>query len=84
MAVTIRLSRQGAKKHPFYRVMVADSRRWRDGQFLEQVGTYNPSAKETGLNLDLSSIDTWLRNGAQPSDTVRVLIKQARKAATPG
>lgn len=78
MAVTIRLSRQGAKKHPFYRVMVADARRWRDGRFLEQVGTYDPS-KDLALNL--TAIDSWMKKGAQPSESVRDLIKRARKAA---
>lgn len=81
MAVTIRLSRQGAKKHPFYRVVVADSRRWRDGKFLERVGTYNPGTEPVALKLDLPRIDHWVSQGAQPSETVGQLIKRARKAA---
>jgi small subunit ribosomal protein S16 len=81
MAVTIRLSRQGAKKHPYYRVMVADQRRWRDGSFLEQVGTYNPGKDPVVLALDLVAVDSWIKKGAQPSQTVRELIKLARKNA---
>lgn len=84
MAVTIRLQRQGAKKHPFYRVVVADSRRARDGRFLELVGTYNPGKEPVALNLQLPRIDEWLSNGATPSDTVKELIKAARKAGTVG
>jgi small subunit ribosomal protein S16 len=81
MAVTIRLSRQGAKKHPHYRVMVADRRRSRDGKFLEWVGTYNPGKEPVALNLELPRIDEWLQKGAVPSQTVKELIKRARAAA---
>ncbi|MEW5851676.1 MAG: 30S ribosomal protein S16 [Myxococcota bacterium] len=76
MAVTIRLSRQGAKKHPFYRLMVADSRRGRDGKFLEWVGTYNPGTKPETLDFELDRINEWIKKGAQPSDTVRNLLKR--------
>jgi len=79
MAVTIRLQRHGAKKHPFYRVVVADSRRARNGKFLEWVGTYNPGKEPVALDLELPRIDEWVKNGAQPSDVVRDLIKMARK-----
>lgn len=78
MAVTIRLSRAGAKKHPFYRVVVADSRRPRDGKFLEQVGTYDPS-REAALDLQKDLLDAWMKKGAVPSQTVSELIKQHAK-----
>lgn len=81
MAVTIRLQRQGAKKHPFYRVVVADSRRARNGKFLEWVGTYNPGKDPAALDLELARIDEWVKNGAQPSDTVRHLVNQFRRRA---
>lgn len=81
MAVTIRLQRHGAKKHPFYRVVVADSRRARNGKFLEWVGTYNPGVEPVALKLELPRIEEWVKNGAQPSDTVRELVKMARKLA---
>ena len=81
MAVTIRLSRQGAKKHPFYRVVVADSRRPRDGKFLEWIGTYNPGTNPVALDLEMPRIEEWLKNGARPSLTVKELIKLARKQA---
>ena len=79
MAVTIRLSRQGAKKHPYYRVVVADSRRARNGRFLEWVGTYNPGTNPVALDLEMPRIEEWLKNGANPSLTVKELIKLARK-----
>jgi ribosomal protein S16 len=81
--VTIRLSRGGAKKRPFYQVVVADSRNARDGRFIERLGFFNPIAtgKEVPLQLNLERVDYWLRNGAQPSERVASLIKQARKGA---
>jgi small subunit ribosomal protein S16 len=81
--VTIRLSRGGAKKRPFYQVVVTDSRNPRDGRFIERVGFFNPIAmgKETPLQLDMERVDYWLNNGAQPSERVQHLIKQVRKAA---
>ena len=76
--VTIRLSRGGAKKRPFYNVVVADSRKSRDGRFIERVGFYNPVASESeeGLRLDKERIDYWVSKGAQVSDRVSSLIKK--------
>ena len=81
--VTIRLARGGAKARPFYHIVVADSRNARDGRFIERLGFYNPLARggETPLRLDLESLDSWIGNGAQVSDRVKTLVKQARKAA---
>ena len=83
MAVKIRLQRGGAKHAPYYRMVVADSRKTRDGRFVEKVGIYDPNNKDEGkqLELVLDRIDYWLSVGAQPSDTVRSLIKRARKLA---
>ena len=83
MAVKIRLQRGGARPAPYYRVVVADSRKTRDGRFVEKVGIYDPKNKDEGkqLELVLDRIDYWLGVGAQPSDTVRSLIKRARKLA---
>lgn len=77
MAVTIRLTRMGAKKKPFYRVVVADSRFPRDGRFIEVVGTYDPTLDPPAINLQAEKISTWLKRGAHPSDTVRSLMKKA-------
>ncbi|MCT4379859.1 MULTISPECIES: 30S ribosomal protein S16 [Leuconostoc] len=77
MAVKIRLKRMGAKKRPFYRVVIADSRSPRDGRFIETVGTYNPIAQPAEIKLDEDKILSWLGNGAQPSDTVRNLLSNA-------
>ncbi|MFT7653476.1 MAG: small subunit ribosomal protein S16 [Limisphaerales bacterium] len=81
--VTIRLARHGAKKNPFYHITVADRARSRDGRFIERIGFYNPLAKgqAEGLRLDLDRIDHWLSVGAQPSEMVGKLIKQARTLA---
>ncbi len=76
MSVKIRLKRMGAKKRPFYRVVIADSRSPRDGRF-ETVGTYNPIAQPAEIKLDEAKILTWLSNGAQPSDTARNLLSNA-------
>ncbi len=80
MAVSIRLRREGAKNRPYYRVVVADSRSPRDGKFIEILGTYDP--KLTGLNssFDVDRAEYWISKGAQPSDTVRSLIKKQKKA----
>lgn len=75
--VKIRLRRMGAKKNPFYRIVVADSRAPRDGRFIEEIGTYNPLAESDKLNVDLERAKYWVANGAQPTDTVRVLLKKA-------
>ncbi|MCL2136302.1 MAG: 30S ribosomal protein S16 [Coriobacteriia bacterium] len=80
MAVKIRLARHGAKKKPYYRVVVADSRARRDGRFIEQVGRYNPCVDPAYIELDLEKIDAWIKNGAQATDRVAVLIERARKA----
>lgn len=74
--VKIRLRRMGAKKAPFYRIVVADSRFPRDGRFIEEVGTYNPSADGEKLTVDMERVKYWISNGAQPTDTVRGLIKK--------
>lgn len=81
--VVIRLARGGSKKSPFYNVVVADSRNRRDGRFIERVGFYNPTVKDgqEGLRLASERISYWQSNGAQLSDTVARLVKQAGKAA---
>jgi small subunit ribosomal protein S16 len=81
MAVTIRLTRQGAKKSPFYRVVAADQRFARDGRFLEQIGVYDPTRNPYEFRVDHERIKHWLSVGAQPSDTVRELLKKAERAA---
>ena len=82
MAVSIRLRREGAKNRPYYRVVVADSRSPRDGKFIEILGTYDP--KQTGQNSSFSveRAEYWISKGAQPSDTVRSLIKMQKKPVT--
>jgi small subunit ribosomal protein S16 len=80
MSVTIRLSRHGTKKRPFYRIVVSDRRYPRDGRYIEQVGTYNPIAASGGVKLDAEKIDSWMKQGAKPSQTVSELIKKAKKA----
>ena len=81
MSVTIRMSRHGAKKKPFYRIVVSDRRFPRDGRYIEQVGTYDPRAKTGGVRLNREKIDEWIKKGAQPSQTVSELIKKERKAS---
>lgn len=73
MAVKFRLKRMGAKKSPFYRIVVADSRSPRDGRIIEEVGTYNPVSEPKQLKINEESVLKWLGNGAKPSDTVRNL-----------
>ena len=75
--VKIRLRRLGAKKSPFYRVVVADSRFVRDGRFIEEIGTYDPTQEPSLVQIDAEKAKQWLANGAQPTDTVRVLLKKA-------
>ena len=77
MAVKIRLRRMGAKKAPFYRVVVADSRYPRDGRFIEEIGTYDPMKSDDQINIDAEAAQKWIANGAQPTDTVRALLKKA-------
>jgi len=83
MAVKIRLQRGGATHAPYYRVVVADGRFPRDGRFVEKLGIYDPKNSDASkqLSLELDRVDYWLGVGAQPSDTVRSLIKRARKSA---
>ena len=76
MAVKIRLRRMGAKKAPFYRVVVADSRFSRDGRFIEEIGYYDPTKEPTVINIDADKAKKWIELGAQPTDTVRVLLKK--------
>ena len=75
--VKIRLRRMGAKKSPFYRIVVADSRYPRDGRFIEQLGTYNPLAEPAEVKVDAERAQAWIKTGAQPNDTVKRLLKQA-------
>ncbi len=77
MAVKIRLKRMGQKKAPFYRIIVADSRSPRDGKFIDQIGTYNPTVEPSAFNVDEEKAKQWLANGAQPTDTVNKLFKNA-------
>lgn len=79
MAVKIRLARYGAKKRPYYRVVVIDSRARREGRAIEEVGRYNPCVNPSMIKLDLEKIDEWIAKGAQPTDTVQRLIDTARK-----
>lgn len=76
MAVKIRLRRMGAKKAPFYRVVVADSRYPRNGRFIEEVGYYDPTKSPSVINIDADKVKKWLDSGAQPTDTVRSLLKK--------
>lgn len=76
MAVKMRLKRMGAKKNPFYRVVVADSRYPRDGRFIEEIGTYNPLADPAEVAIDSEKALKWLKNGAQPTDTVKSLLRK--------
>ena len=75
--VKIRLRRMGAKKSPFYRIVVADSRYPRDGRFIEQLGTYTPLAEPAEVKVDAERAQAWIKTGAQPTDTVKRLLKQA-------
>ena len=75
--VKIRLRRMGAKKNPFYRIVVADSHFARDGRFIEEIGTYNPVANPSEIKLDVERAQYWLKNGAQPTGTAKSLLKKA-------
>lgn len=77
MAVKLRLTRLGAKKSPFYRVVAADSRSPRDGRFIEVIGTYNPMTNPAEIKIDNEKAKAWLGNGAQPTETVRALLKKS-------
>ncbi len=76
MAVRIRLKRVGAKKKPFYRIVVADSRYPRDGRFIEEIGYYNPTTKPTTFEVDAEKVKQWISKGAKPSDTVKALLSR--------
>ena len=75
--VKIRLRRMGAKKAPYYRIVVADARSPRDGRCIEEIGTYNPLTEPATITIDAEKAKTWIKNGAQPTDTVRGLLKKA-------
>lgn len=77
MAVKMRLTRIGAKKTPFYRVIVADSRSPRDGRFIDTIGTYNPLTTPVEIKIDAEKAKKWLGNGAQPTETVKALLKKS-------
>ncbi len=77
MAMKVRLKRMGAKKAPFYRIVVADAKAPRDGRFIEEVGYYNPISEPVELKVDGERVQHWIKNGAQPTDTVRALLKKA-------
>ena len=77
MAVKIRLKRLGSKKNPFYRVVVADERSPRDGRFIEEIGYYNPLTDPVDIKIDAEKATKWLGNGAQPTETVRTLLKKS-------
>ena len=77
----IRLARGGAKKRPYYHIVIADSHSPRDGKFIEEVGRYNPCANPAMVKFDLEKVDQWIKNGAQPTDTVARLLKNARENA---
>lgn len=81
MAVAIRLRQEGSKGRLFYRVVAADKRFKRDGRFLEILGTYDPQKKESNINIDLEKVNSWISKGAQPTETVRSLIKKVAKVA---
>ena len=75
--VKIRLRRMGAKKAPYYRIVVADSRSPRDGRCIEEIGTYNPMTEPATITVDAEKAQQWIKNGAQPTDTVKALLKKA-------
>ena len=83
MAVTLRLTRAGGRKVPFYRVVAADSRSPRDGRFIEQLGVYDPLREPVEFRVDQDRLQHWLKNGALPSETVSQLLRRQRKAAAP-
>ena len=76
MAVVLRMTRRGAKKKPFYRIVAADSRSPRDGKFLEMLGTYDPLKSENNIKIDSEKVASWIKKGAKPSETVASLLKK--------
>ncbi len=79
--VKIRLKREGNKGRPYYKIVVADQRARRDGRYIQAIGNYNPLAEGENFDVDLEAVDKWVGNGAQMSDTVRSIVKKARKSA---
>ena len=77
--VKIRLQRAGAKKAPYYHIVVADSKSPRDGKIIEQIGTYNPMVEPSEVKVDAEKVEKWIKNGAKPTDTVKKLIEKASK-----
>ena len=77
MAVKIRLRRMGAKKAPYYRIVVADSRYPRDGRFIEEIGTYDTTKDPADIKVDVEKAQQWIKNGAQPTDTVKAILKKS-------
>ena len=82
MSVSIRLNRKGPKDRPYYKIVAVDSRKRRDGRYIEQLGTYDPKIEGTNYTIDLAIADKWLAVGAKPSETVNSIIRKARTAAT--
>ena len=76
--VKIRLRRVGAKKAPYYRIVVVDSRSPRDGRFIEEIGTYDPMAEDNKVKVEMDRVEYWIKNGAQPTETVRGLLKKVQ------
>lgn len=76
MAVKMRLTRLGDKKSPFYRIVIQDSKKSRDGEYVDQIGTFNPIAGEGEVKLDNAKAEEWLKKGAQPTDTVKAILKK--------
>ena len=81
MAVSIRMRREGTTNRPYYRIVVADKHSPRDGKFIEQVGTYDPTKKSNVSTLQVDRVEYWIKNGAQPSETVASILKKTKKAA---
>ena len=81
MSVSLRLNRKGTKDRPYYKIVAVDSRKRRDGRYIEQLGTYDPLQEGTNFSIDLEIADKWLAVGAQPSETVKSMIRKARTAA---
>ncbi len=79
--IKIRLARHGAKKRPYYRIVVANAQARRDGRFIEEVGRYNPCTEPAMVKFDMEKVDKWIANGAQPTETVARLLKSARENA---
>jgi small subunit ribosomal protein S16 len=82
MSVSLRLSRKGTKDRPYYKIVAVDSRKRRDGRFIEQLGTYDPMIEGSNYTIDLEKVDKWLSVGAKPSETVNSFIRKAKTAAS--